>query len=293
MTIANTPTKTMTTTQTTRPALKLLALLLSVGLLSACAGQNNRVSSADREAVAAMSKAGRTYFDEKCKTVAGEKIYRTVPDVEGVLLMQVRPERGQEQLEDPMWPGAAFALETTEDEYIQSFVGYEHGHNYSRNDWPTGKVIPPEKRGYIQPDKRPGSQPGYQYVDVMDAKDGQRVRVTQRSDEPWQYDKTYLKGYIRYFLNKTPTTVPAPRYGVTYEDHVIPEERAMGVASSTVKVLDLKTNEVLGEMVRYAYRPRGIRLTEWLTANKCPGYPYGASSATRKFVDQVLIPKGE
>ena len=117
--------------------------------------------------------------------------------------------------------------------------------------------------------------------------------MTQKSDEPWQYDKKYLQGYIRYFLDKAPTTAPAPRYGVTYEDHVIPEERAIGVASSTVRVIDLTTNEVLGELVRYTFRPRGIRLTDWLTAANCPHHAVGSNSATRKFVDQVLIPKGE
>ncbi|MBK6638440.1 MAG: hypothetical protein IPG34_12730 [Rhodocyclaceae bacterium] len=54
-------------------------------------------------------------------------------------------------------------------------------------------------------------------------------------------------------LDKTPAPNPAPRYGVTFEDHVIPAERALGLASSTVKVIDLKTGEVLGEMLRYAW----------------------------------------
>jgi hypothetical protein len=277
--------------KTKRPALKLLALLLlSASLLSACAGSRNQVSLEDRQTVEAMGKAGKAYFEDKCKTAAGEKIYRTVPDVEGVLLMKVRPTKTTTQLEDPMWAGATFAREYTEDNYIDTFLGYEYG---TGNNDGSKNPITKEHRGYIAPDKRPGGHPGYRYVDVIEAKDGQRVRVTQRSDEPWQYDKTYLKGYIRYFLDKTPTTAPAPRYGVTYEDHVIPEERAMGVASSTVKVLDLQTHEVLGEMVRYAYRPRGIRLTEWLTSNRCPDHAVDVGSATRKFVDQVLIPKGE
>ncbi len=276
-------------TPTTIRITKLLALLLSASLLGACAQQGG-VSSADREAVASMSKAGKVYFDEKCKTVAGEKIYRTVADVEGLVLLKVRPQPSQTQIEDPMWPGAAFAIESYGDSYIKSFLGYEHA---AGNPNGAPGVVTASKRGYISPDKRPGGLPGYRYVDVIDAKDGQRYRVAQKSDEPWQYDKKYLKGYIRYFLDKTTTTVPAPRYGVTYEDHVIPEERAIGVASSTVKVIDLTTNEVLGEMVRYAYRPRGIRLTQWEHADKCPAHAWGSDAATRKFVDQVLIPRGE
>lgn len=280
--------KTSTMSPIGKPC-RMLALVFSLSLLGACAQQGG-VSSADREAVAAMSKAGKAYFEEKCKTVAGEKIYRTVPEVEGLVLLKVRPQRGQTQLEDPMWPGAAFAIESYGDDYIQSFLGYE---NPAGNSDGSPGVITKKERGSISPIKRPGGLPGYRYVDVIDAKDGQRYRVTQKSDEPWQYDKKYLQGYIRYFLDKALTTTPAPRYGVTYEDHVIPEERAIGVASSTVRAIDLTTNEVLGEMVRYAYRPRGIRLTQWEHGNKCPSHYVGSDQATRKFVDQVLIPKGE
>lgn len=267
---------------------RLLALAL-VLVASGC--QSVSVSNTPQNPeVVAMAKAGKAYFDEKCKTVAGEKIYRTVADVEGVLLMKVRPARNETELQDPMWPGAAFASESREDQYIKDFLGYERvptNADYSKG------AISKERRGQIAPDKKPGDLPGYRYVDVINATDGQRVRVTQRSDEPWQYDKAYLKGYIRYFLDKTPTTAPAPRYGITYEDHVIPQERAIGVASSTVKVIDLSTNQVLGEMFRYAYRPRGLRLTEWLTSAECPAYPVDSSSSTRKFVDHVLLPKAE
>ena len=267
-----------------------LAPLLGLVLLLGASGCQNIQQTPQNPQVVEMAKAGKAYFEEKCKTVAGEKIYRTVPDVDALVLLKVRPARGQIELEDPMWPGAAFASEGREDQYIKNFLGYERAP--SNGDSSKG-AISKEHRGQVVPDKKTGDLPGYRYVDVIDAKDGQRYRVTQRSDEPWQYDKTYLKGYIRYFLDKTATTAPAPRYGVTFEDHVIPEERAIGVASSTVKVLDLKTNEVLAKLTRYAYRPRGLRLTEWLTSAECPAYPVDSSSSSRKFVDQVLIPKGE
>ena len=264
--------------------------MLALALVLAATGCQSVSNTPQNPEVVAMAKAGKAYFEEKCKTVAGEKIYRTVPDVEGVLLMKVRPARSETELQDPMWPGAAFAIESYGDGFIQSFLGYENaGGNF---DGSLG-VITKKERGSISPIKRPGSLPGYRYVDVIDGKDGQRVRITQRSDEPWLYDKAYLKGYIRYFLDKTPTTAAVPRYGVTYEDHVIPQERAIGIASSTVKVIDLSTNEVLGEMIRYAFRPRGIRLTQWEHGNKCPAHYVGSDQATRKFVDQVLIPKGE
>ena len=95
--------------------------------------------------------------------------------------------------------------------------------------------------------------------------------------------------------NPSPSSTP-PRFGVTYEDHVIPEERYLGVASSTVRVLDLETKEVLGEMIRYAWSPGApsrVNPSPWLTAYRCPDHAVGTGSATRKFVDQILIPAKE
>lgn len=99
-----------------------------------------------------------------------------------------------------------------------------------------------------------------------------------------------------YVLDKAPAHGSSPRYGVTYEDHVITEERALGIASSTIKVLDLKTKEVMGEMTRYAWSPgtpSRANPSPWLTAYRCPTHARGTDAATRKFVDQVLIPAKE
>lgn len=225
----------------------------------------------------------QAYFEEKCRTVAGEKIYRKVENVEGLLLMKVRPARGEVELRDRMWPGAAFGLEATADGYITSFLGYEHSSN--------PVAVSPSNRGYINTDRRPGDLPGYRWVETIDEKDGIRYRYTGRYDEPWKTDSSYSTSYVRFNLDKTPATGPSPRYGVTFEDHVIPEERAMWISSSTVKVIDLETKDVLGELTRYAMSRGGV--SPWLAAYKCPGHTVGASEATRKFVDQVLIPAKE
>ena len=98
-------------------------------------------------------------------------------------------------------------------------------------------------------------------------------------------------------LDKTPSpSKTPPRYAVTFEDHVIPQERALWVASSTVKVLDLETNEMLGEMTRYAmsyiHVPR--HSMPWLNHSICPTMNMtGDDHSTRKFLDQVLIPMKE
>ena len=77
----------------------------ALALTLAASGCQSVANTAQNPEVVAMAKAGKAYFEEKCKTVAGEKIYRTVADVEGVLLMKVRPLTTETELQDPMWPG--------------------------------------------------------------------------------------------------------------------------------------------------------------------------------------------
>lgn len=243
----------------------------------------------NREEYLAKIKEAKALYEDRCKNVAGINIYKTVPDVEGVLLLKIRPERSDRELADPMWPGAAFGEEYSGDSYIRSFLGYEY-RGVDKNG------VMSSVRGYINTDKRPDGLPGYRWVEVPDPKDGQRYRYIARYDEPWQTDKNYLKGYIRFNLDKTPSpSKTPPRYAVTFEDHVIPEERTLWVASSTVKVLDLKTNEVLGEMTRYAmsyiHAPR--QSMPWLNHSICPYSIGGSGTNTRQFVDQILIPKRE
>lgn len=282
--------------KTSTPIKSLLSALLATWLLPAHAyDPNNRA-----EYLAKIKKA-EAYYKEKCEKVAGIKIYKTVPEVEGVLLMKVRPNRTDRELADPMWPGAAFGREAEGNSYINSFLGYEH------SPAADGKPVWPQRRGYINTDKRPGSLPGYRWVEVIDPKDGQRYRFSgsvkpSGKKNPQAYkaelenDPHYDLNIYRWSLDKVPSpSKTQPRYAVTFEDHVIPEERALWVASSTVKVLDLQTNEVLGEMTRYAmsyiHAPR--HSMPWLNYSVCPATGGDAHANTRQFVDQILIPKKE
>ena len=261
----------------------------------------------NRQEYLAKIKEAKAYYKNKCATVAGEKIYKTVPEVEGVLLMKIRPLATDREYSDPNWPGAAFAREASGESYIMYFLGYEHSSS------PNGERVTPQRRGYINPEhdtNNVSNLPGYRWVDVVDEKDGKRYRYTLVTKIVGQMDTTAQNVRImlaenpnmdlniyRTMLDRQPAPEPAPRYGVNFEDHVIPAERAMWVASSTVKVLDLKTDEVLGEMKRYAMSYVHVASSHntgpWLTEDWCPADSVGAGAATRKFVDQVLIPVKE
>lgn len=233
----------------------------------------------------------RERFEHYCRTKAGEKIYRKVRDVEGVLLVKVRPQPTSKQLADAWWPGAAFAAESYGTEFIETFLGFEQPSRLPL----TGESIPitATSRSYITTDRRPGSIAGYGYVDVPQAEGKLVLRYTGRWEEPWQQDKKWAKGYIKFYLDHAPATPPLARYAVTYEDHIESADRIDWIASSTVTVYDTKTKEVLGTLTRYALSgpPSRVSPTPWLAARTCPGHAVGANSATRKFVDQILVPK--
>lgn len=284
----------------TRPiSLKRLAAFLLLTLLST-AGQSADPKAAERAAYLESIKKAEALYKERCATVAGERIYRKVEGVEGVLLMKVRPAWSDRNLADPNWPGAAFALEATGNEYIETFLGYEHPLKSSVG-----------LRGDVSTDRGgKDSIPGYRYVDVIDETDGKRYRYTGsmkivgKKDvraanvrARLERDPNYDINVYRWTLDKTLTSAPPPRYGVTFEDHVIPEERALWVASSTIRVIDLQTNEVMGEMTRYAMSYVHIASSSnpapWLSARKFPAQAAGSHAATRKFVDQILIPPKE
>lgn len=230
---------------------------------------------------------GYALFEDRCKNVAGEKIYRKVENVEGIFLTNIRT-RDIKKEESINYPGAAFAIELHNDDYIMSFLSYEHS-----SMGPGGRVTP-SQRGYITPDyqeRNPVNIAGYKFVDAVDPKDGLRYRYTL-AKRPVENSTI---GSTEIFLKKTLAIKPPPKYEVYFEDHVIPNERASGLASTTIKIADTETKEILGEYISYAYGgavdAKNINnRINWLAASQCPQRTGSSYARTRLFVDQVLIP---
>jgi hypothetical protein len=215
-------------------------------------------------------------FQERCKK-AGEFIHRTAENVEGVFLLKLRPKGinygDQYKMDDP------YGSNVTGDGYFSIFL-------YGKDT--KGSLV--EQNALTN---------GYRYVDALDPKDGKRYRYTGRIEEPWQRDKSYLKGHMRFVLDKVLAPDPAPRYGVTYDDISTREERDYWIAGSSLKVIDLQTKEVMAERIGYMMdRGQGNRRggrSPWLLARNhaCPsfpkvgGHPF-AMYQTRDFVEKVL-----
>ena len=197
-------------------------------------------------------------FDQLCQN-AGEKIYRTADNVDGILLLKVRgdDEKYQDSFYNPrkdqMWEDAAVESESKQEGYIEEFL----------------------LRSNL-------SFPRYIYADVLQ-KDNSIIRYSiYKVNQEWVEDKQ---------LNPHPRA----RYAVTYENDISWENRKHWIAGTTIKIIDTKTNELMAEKTMYAFVPElGYSKFEqnpnpWGRGMRCPD-ENSYEQKTVIFVSKVLIP---
>ena len=238
-------------------------------------------------------------FQERCKT-AGEKIYRTAENVEGIFLMKVRPNG----INYGHTPEQQFALD---DPYGRDLDGQGYIGTFIRGKYQAETIAPPAPV--------PGAPPrlGYRYVEAIDPMDGLRYRYTGSMRAIGKKDVTaynvqvelkrdpnYDLNIYAFVLDKTPAPADSPRYGVTYDDISTHEEREYWIAGSSLKVIDLKSNEVMAERIGYmmdrGQGDNGGGRSPWLLAasTACPAFPVAPGNhpfkmnQTRDFVEKVL-----
>jgi hypothetical protein len=250
--------------------LVVLAILISPLVISYQQAWTARAKFRSEQAVA------QALFQEHCKT-AGEKIYKTVDNVEGIYLINTRkPLDTMDQFDpnDPAGDGAAG------EGYLQSFL---MGHDPS-NEYPF--TLSYENR-----------QGAFQYVEISDAPTGSVIRYT---DARPTFNGLPGKGQI---LAGEHLPTREARFGVEWTDLSTPEDRKHWIAGSRIRILDLHTQEILAERVGFVVDlglgdKRGGR-QPWIFArdNACPEFPklHGrypeAWGLTRNFVERVLHPR--
>ena len=245
---------------------------LWVGLLIAVAVPYSCISPLVRELKRDQQKAAekeaewrkryepaKARFDQLCQN-AGEKIYRTADNVDGILLLKVRGDDEKYQsnrynpLKDQMWEDAAVESESKREGYIEEFL----------------------LRSNL-------SFPRYIYADVLQ-KDNSIIRYSiYKVNQEWVEDKQ---------LNPHPRA----RYAVTYENDISWENRKHWIAGTTIKVIDTKTNELMAEKTMYAFVPElGYSKFEqnpnpWGRGMRCPSGESEFEQRTVTFAIKVLIP---
>ena len=198
-------------------------------------------------------------FDQLCQN-AGEKIYRTADNVDGILLLKVRGDDEKYQnysynpRKDQMWEDAAVASEFDREAYIEEFLL-----------WATS------------------SFPRYAYIDVVQ-KDSSIIRYSTRGEER------------NWAMDKQPNPHSRARYAVTYENDISWENRKHWIAGTTIKIIDTKTNELMAEKTMYAFVPElGYSKFEqnpnpWGRGMRCPSGESEFEQRTVTFAIKVLIP---
>ena len=196
-------------------------------------------------------------FDQLCQN-AGEKIYRTADNVDGILLLKVRGDDEKYQsnrynpLKDQMWEDAAVESESRRENYIKSFL--------------------PSRSNVF-----------YSYVDVLQ-KDQSVTRYMA-----WSKNGSWI-------VDKQTNPHPRARYAVTYENDISWENRKHWIAGTTIKIIDTQTNELMAEKTMYAFVPElGYSKFEqnpnpWGRGMRCPSGESEFEQRTVTFAIKVLIP---
>jgi hypothetical protein len=229
--------------------------------------------------------AAKSIFDKLCAEHSQPIIKRTVEDVEGVLLMKVRPSaqgRYHSLWADPSWAGAALPMERNADTGYAEFFLLD-------SDWteeraknagePRQRVSTVQMRGIW----------GFRYVDSPSADGTTRIRTTAVNDPKNRSQPVPGVSFKREMVGS-----PAPRYAVTYEDNVDPELRKHWIAGTTIQVIDRQTNEVIGQQSFWRWddgfgNQAGGRQPWTAARHSCPRFIW--IEPTHHFVSTVLKTK--
>lgn len=177
------------------------------------------------------------YFDHLCKTEAGEFIYKTVENVEGIYMMRSR--------------------ERVFDDHMQHLYAMEDPYGYT--DWeardPQTVFIDPPWRTFSFLETPPS-------------------QTTPKSGEsPYKRYSGYVQN--KSAMKEEKVHALKSQFGYTWRGISRPHDRDLGIAGGELIVMNLKTNEILG--VRRGYiRTGSVRnsLTGvwWLTGQVCPKF---------------------
>jgi hypothetical protein len=178
------------------------------------------------------------YFDHLCKTEAGEFIFKTVENVEGLYMMRPR--------------------ERVFDDHMQHLYAMEDPYGYT--DW---EARDPQTI-FVDPPWRTFS---FLETPVLKLNSSETVGAPYKRYSGYVQDKSPMREELQHTLKS--------QFGYTWRGISRLHDRDLGIAGGELIVVNLKTKEVLG--VRRGYiRTGSVRnnLTGvwWLTGQVCPNF---------------------
>lgn len=211
------------------------------------------------------------YFDHLCKTEAGEFIFKTVENVEGLYMMRQRKRATDDELEH---------LYVLEDPYGAVDSGASKPQDY---------LVQPPFGNYRFLEAPPHETGGSQQARF--------IRYFRGNPAHSKRDFVFMKGShserVPYVVEAQSDDVLKSRYGYTWRGINRPHDRELGIAGSELIVLDLENHEVLGVQRRFI-RGGGMRnsLTGiwWLSGQVCQQFGDKIPHTTI-FISKVLKPK--
>jgi hypothetical protein len=208
-------------------------------------------------------KTQQEYFEHLCKTEAGEFIFKTVDNVDGIYQVRPRKVYSSEELQH---------LYAIEDPY-----GYYAGENESLGEHYVSPIL-------------------YSYFEIPVG--GRRIyglgmkallHPSVSADPPASATIARYYNFDNWSSHDNPLKLEyaserKARYAFTWRGIKRPHDREMGIAGGELIVLDLETKEVLGVRRGYVVWNRG-----W-TARVCPRYGYGGGQdKTARFSAWFLV----
>jgi hypothetical protein len=227
-----------------------------------------------REQEKARLDAAMARFEMRCKN-AGEKIYRTVENVEGIFIMKQRPDginfSDQYKLDDP------YGRLGSNEDYIRLFL--------------RGRPTKPLAIGQVA---SPDDLVRYRFVEIK-SEDGAAIYQYTTLMGKVESEQITRNGGGVVPLEKKLVKERSSDFGITWNDISTKEDRDHWIAGSQLQIVDLRTHEIVAERIGYMF-DRGLGDTAggrspWAFAreNACPPL----NEKTFYFFDRVLIPTKE
>jgi membrane protein implicated in regulation of membrane protease activity len=251
----------------------------------------------ERETQQAAFKArldtAKAQFEMRCKS-AGEKIVRTVENVEGVVWMKWRDKYHDGDPYDQFKLNDPYGRDCNAEGCIEQLL---------RLDAAAGRFerevnLTKGRFGFVESND-PTDGKLYRYTGMMTLPSPpwtpEAIALQERTDGRPISDDSY-----RFALDRKPISKRSARYGITWDDISTRKDREHWIAGGSLKVIDLQTNEVIAERVGYMMdRGLGSRdgfRTPWLMAERTACPPFLTSEAgnpmkwsrSRGFVFKVL-----